>query len=354
MSWRFWRPAVAFAAFAAVSFGSPARAAERDMVIVGSTFLAPFINSVIDNLVTRKVIAAPKTEFAGTGRGVNEFCKGREPFAAPDVVAMSRRIRAAELDLCRDHHGDEVIEIQLGLSALVLVARRDDADFDMSLKDFYRSVAAELPRDVEFVQNRLTTWNAVEDALPALPIRVLVPAPGLGSRGFFEDRFLEAACRGIFEIKTIFIASERVKQCITLRRDGRIGEIGIPYAKNLREAMVAAPKGTVAVAPLNMAKEMLDVVKVLPFDGVAPTQESIANRQYAFVRPLYVYVKRANIKDYNGQGPVRGLRELITELTRERTVGPNGYLVKEGLEPLTTVRREAGRRAALRLEVVER
>ncbi len=324
------------------------------MVIVGSTFLAPYIQSVIENLVTRKVIAPPKTEFAGTGRGVSDFCRTREPYAAPDVVAMSRRMRQAELDLCRDHNGDEVIEIQLGLSALVLVARRDDADFNLSLPDFWRAVVAELPRDVEFVPNRLAAWNAVEDALPPLPIRVLIPAPGLGSRGFFEDRFLEAACRGIFEIKTIFVASERVKQCITLRRDGRIGEIGIPFAKNLREAMIAAPKGTVAVAPLNMAREMLDVVKVLPFDGVTPTQESIANREYAFVRPLFVYVKRANVKNYNGEGPVRGLRELITELTRERTIGPSGYLVKEGLEPLTTAKRQAVRNAALKLETVER
>ena len=353
MTWRLWRQAVALIAVSVLPFASPARA-ERDMVIVGSTFLAPFVQSVIDNLVTRRVIAPPKTEFAGTGRGVSDFCRTKEPFAAPDVVAMSRRMRSAELDLCRDHNGDEVIEIQLGLSALVLVARRDDADFDISLTNFWRSVVAELPNDIEFTPNRLATWNAVEDDLPAQPIRVLIPAAGLGSRGFFEDRFLEAACRNIFEIKTIFIASERVKQCITLRRDGRIGEIGIPYDKNLREAMIAAPKGTVAVAPLNMAKEMLDVVKVLPFDGVAPTQESIANRQYAFVRPLFVYVKRANVKNYNGDGPVRGLRELITELTRERTIGPDGYLVKEGLEPLTPAKRKAVRDAALRLEVVER
>ena len=353
MTLRFWHQAAALAAAVVVSFASPARA-ERDMVIVGSTFLAPYVQSVIDNLVARKVIAPPKTEFAGTGRGVSDFCRTREPFAAPDVVAMSRRMRSAELDLCREHNGDQVIEIQLGLSALVLVARRDDADFDISLTDFWRAVAAELPRDIEFAPNRFTTWNTVEEGLPALPIRVLIPAAGLGSRGFFEDRFLEAACRSIFEIKTIFNASERVKQCITLRRDGRIGEIGIPYAKNLREAMVAAPKGTVAVAPLNMAKEMLDIVKVLPFDGVAPTQESIANREYAFVRPLFVYVKRANVKNYNSEGPVRGLRELITELTRERTIGPNGYLVKEGLEPLTAARRQAVRNAALRLEAVER
>lgn len=323
------------------------------MIIVGSTFLAPYVKSVIDNLVERKVVAPPKVEFAGTGRGVAQFCSPAG-IDGPDVVAMSRRIRAAELDLCKEHKIDDVIEIQLGLSALVLVARRDDADFKIKLSDFYMAVAAEHPRDIEFIPNRFTTWNAVEESLPALPIRVLIPAAGLGSRGFFEDRFLEAACRKIFEIKNIFIASERVRQCITLRRDGRIGEIGIPYDKNLREAMIAAPKGTLAVAPLNMAKEMLDVVKVLPFDGVAPTQETIANREYAFVRPLFVYVKRANVKNYKGEGPVRGLRELITELTRERTIGPNGYLVKEGLEPLTASRRDAVRRTALNLEAVER
>jgi len=354
LRWRLWRRVLALAVAMLLPMVSQAQAqAERDMSITGSTFLAPFIQSVIKNLVDRRVIAQPKTSFGGTGRGVAQFCESAGP-SAPDVVAMSRRIRSVELEVCKENRVDEVIEIQLGLSALVIVARKDDADFNLSLAELYKAVAAELPHDTEFVPNRFTAWNNINNGLPALPIRVLVPAAGLGSRGFFEDRFLQAACRTIFEIRTIFSAVERVEQCIGLRRDGRVGEIAIPYDKNLRDAMAAAPKGTVAVAPLNMAKEMLDVIKVLPFDGVPPTQESIATREYAFVRPLYVYVKKANVKDYQGHGPVRGLREFITELTRERTVGPSGYLVKEGLEPLTTQRREAVRKAALNLEPVQR
>lgn len=60
------------------------------------------------------------------------------------------------------------------------------------------------------------------------------------------------------------------------------------------------------------------------------------------------------MKDYRGRGPVAGLRELITELTRERTIGPDGYLVVEGVVPLAEDERERVRSRALRLATMER
>ncbi|MDA0676257.1 MAG: substrate-binding domain-containing protein, partial [Proteobacteria bacterium] len=278
MSCKSMRRALALAVLAFVLPAAPAQA-ERDMFIVGSTFLAPYVETVVGALVGRKVINPPRTAFGGTGAGVAQFCASAA-LSAPDVVAMSRRMRTAELETCVENGVGGVIEIQLGLSAVSLAARRDDADFSMSLDAFYRAVAAELPKDTEFLPNANSNWNEVHGTLPELPIRVMVPAPGLGSRGFFEDRFLQSACRDVFEIKTIVVAAERVEQCIGLRKDGRIGEISIPYDVNLRKTMQEAPIGTVAIAPLNMAKEMLDVVRVLAFDGAAPTQENIASRTY--------------------------------------------------------------------------
>ncbi len=338
---------------AAVLAGPGAALADRPMNIVGSTFLAPYVQNVVGKLVTAEVIMPPKTAFGGTGRGVSLFCQSATG-DGPDVVAMSRRIRSSELDTCFENGVTQIIEIQLGMSALVLVARRDDADYNLSLRQLYSAVAAELPDDGEFLPNRNATWKAVSEHLPDLPLKVMVPAAGLGSRGFFEDRFLEAACRKIPDIKGIFAAEERVRQCISLRRDGVVGEIGLPYDVKLREAMTAAAKGTIAVAPLNFAQGMTDIVKVLPLDGFAATPDNIADRDYEFVRPLYVYVKRTSVKNYKGEGEVNGLREFITELTREQTIGPEGYLVREGLVPLRIDRREQVRRGALSLRVIER
>jgi phosphate transport system substrate-binding protein len=352
-----FRVVAACAAAVALSAAS-AQAADRPMSITGSTFVAPYVQAVLDRLVSNRLIAPAKTAFGGTGAGVAKFCEN--PGAGePDVVAMSRRMRGSELEFCKENGVNEIIEIQLGLSALVLVARRDDFDYDLTLDELYHAIAAEIPHDGEFVSNKAMTWRAadkkvVEKRLPDIPINVLVPFAGLGSRGFFEDRFLEAACRKIPDIKTIFSGEERRKQCIGLRNDGKIGTINIPYDTNLREAMLKAPRGTIAVAPLNMAEAMPDVVKVLPLDGVMPTHATIGDRSYPFVRPLYVYVDRSAVKNYKGEGPVAGLREFITELTREQTIGPGGYLANEGLIPLTASRRVAVRESALHLHILDR
>jgi len=328
------------------------------MSITGSTFVAPYVQAVLDKLVANRLIAPAKTSFGGTGAGVARFCES--PGAGePDVVAMSRRIRASEVETCKENGVTDIIEIQIGLSALVLVARKDDVDYDLTLDEFYHAVAAEIPHEGEFVTNKSATWRAVdkkvvEKRLPDAPINVLVPFAGLGSRGFFEDRFLEAACRKIPDIKGIFSGEERRKQCVGLRNDGKIGTINIPYDKNLREAMIKAPKGTVAIAPLNMAEAISDVVKILPLDGVMPTHATIGDRTYPYVRPLYVYIDRSAVKNYKGEGPVAGLREFITELTREQTIGPGGYLANEGLVPLTASRRAAVRESALHLHLLDR
>lgn len=43
---------------------------------------------------------------------------------------------------------------------------------------------------------------------------------------------------------------------------------------------------------------------------------------------MYVYVKKDRVQQ------VQGLREYVDELTNEWTLGPDGYLVEEGLIPL--------------------
>ena len=343
---------LALAAVAVLLVAVPARA-ERPMHIVGSTFLEPYVESVVAKLVAEGAIPVPTAAHGGTGPGVASFCSasGND---GPDVVAMSRRMRQVEFDLCKENDVDKIIEIQLGVSALALVGLKNGPNFDLALRDLYLAVAAELPVDSEFVRNTLTTWKAIDPHHPDLPLHVLVPGPGLGSRGFFEDRFLEAACRKIPQIKAIFSASERAKQCVTLRRDGRVGEIGLPYARNLRNAIEKARPGTVAVVPLTFAEEMLDLVKILPLDGELPTPAAIASRNYDFIRPLFIDVNRDRVKSFAGVGPVVGLREFITELTREETIGSGGYLEKEGLVPLRAEQRRAVRDAALGLRIVQR
>ena len=327
--------------------------ANEPIKAVGSTFVSPFLGTVFDRLAKASIIVPPQQDYRGTERGLAAFCQS--PAAdTPSVVAMSRRMRNSEFEQCVQNGVDAVLEIQLGFNTLVLAARRNDADYDLSLASFYGAVARDTPKDEEFVTNETKRWQQLDGNLPDIPIRVVIPAKGLGSRGFFEDRFLQGACRNIPSIRSIFAAEARVAQCVSLREDGAVVEVGVPYDQAIRLAMTDAAPGTVAVVPFNIAAAMTDLLKVLPLDGVLPSPTTVATRTYPFNRPLFVYVKKVHVKDFRGNGPIAGLRELITELTRERTIGPDGYLVVEGVVPLSDDRRAAIRDRALRLVPMER
>ena len=332
----------------------PGRMSGQNLYVVGSTLMGDYTAAVIEHLTKNAALPPPIVSYEGSGRGIATFCAGTG-LATPDIVATSRRILTAELDNCRAHGVTDIIEIQLGYEAAGIVSRRDDQDYPLTLVSMYRAIAAELPKDFhDFVSNRYQRWHEVDPSLPNTEIRLIIPLPSLGGRAFLEERMLQSACRTIPEIASIYQATERVRQCTALRKDGRILELDTPYAQNVVQTLAASPLGTLAVLPLRFITEHQEFLKVQPFDGVIPDYESVATRQYGFIRPLYFLVKKDHVKNYLGAGLVSGLREFITEVTRESTIGPNGYLSKLGLFPLDERTRQRVRRANLRLYTIER
>jgi phosphate transport system substrate-binding protein len=341
------------AAFLAIAAAAPGAGANEPIRAAGSHLVAPLLGQVFDRLVEARVIEPPRQDYRGTERGLEDFCRS----AAPDgisLVAMSRRMRNREFEECVRNGVRRILEIQIGFDTLVLAAGRNDADYDLSLRALYGAVARDTPADEEFLTNESRRWRDLDENLPDTAIRVVLPARGHGARSFFEDRFLQGACRDIRSIRSIFGAEARVAQCISLREDGPVVEVGMPYDQAIRLTMTGAPPGTIAVLPFKMASAMTDLLKLLPLDGVLPSPTTIATRTYPYNRPLFVYLKKAHVKDYRGNGPVAGLRELITELTRERTIGPDGYLTAEGMVPMSDERRTEVRERALRLATMER
>lgn len=322
--------------------------------VVGSTLMNPMTVEMFKHLKQRVPgLPDPRIDSQGTAKGVQGFCAGIGA-DTPDVVAMSRRMRGGEFESCAKHGVTDIIEIQLGIEALVLAVSVRDQDFPLTFDHLYRAVAAELPDNDEFLPNTAQTWNDVDRSLPKSEIRIIVPSSALGARGFFENRFLQGACREMYAFKNIYEASERVRQCIALRKDGHVVELGVPYDTQVIKAMEKAPRGTVAIMPLRFALDAADKVKVLPFETVVATRETVGNNEYIGTRPIYYYVKRAHVKDYTGKGPVVGLREFITEVTRETTFGNDGYLVPLGLVPMAEQKRAQVRDQALRLQPMSR
>lgn len=340
---------IPYAVSSAEALAPPLPDEREHLVIVGSTLVSPFLAIVSEQLSNR--IGLPPAEIlpAGSSAGLRQFCTG-VGVDTPDILALSRRMRKNELDACTTNVGD-IIRITLGYDALVVVSRINDP-LALTLNDLYLALAAEVPSQTFFEPNPNRLWNEIRKDLPAEPIGAFLPAPQLGLRGFLEDRVFQAACRAIPQIRGIFDASSRVKQCLAMRGDGVIQEIGLPFVDNVRAAMEHAPTGTIAVIGLSHAEALSDLVQIVELDGQSASKESIHDNQYQFVRPLNIYIKKAHIKDFRGVGPVHGLREFITEITREETIGSDGYLTEFGLIPLNPETRETNRTQALRLQAL--
>ncbi|CAK0774858.1 phosphate transport system substrate-binding protein [Gammaproteobacteria bacterium] len=332
----------------------PERATGQVMYIIGSTLMKDYTVAIMERLVKNAGLVPGIIVTKGTTRGIEAFCSGTG-LDTPDVVALSRRMRSSELEDCRAHGVTDIIEIPVGYEAAGIVSRRDDQDYPLTLVSMYKAVAAELPKDFnDFIPNTYSRWHEVDPSLPNTEIRMIVPVRSLGGRAFLEDRMLQGACRKIMEIKTIFDSDTRVKQCISMREDGRTIELDTPYDRNVVQTLASSPPGTLAVIPLRFATEHQEFLKLQPFDGVVPNHETVAQRQYPFTRPLYYLVKRAHVKNYRNRGLVSGLREFITETTRESTMGPSGYLAKLGVFPLEPKIRDQIRVSSLRLTILDR
>ena len=323
--------------------------------VVGAALLNPMTAEVFKRLRERAAhVPAPRIESGPLVRDVQAFCAGGGA-DTPDILGLSRRLTGAEYALCAKNGVTDLIEVPIGQEALVLVTRKEDVDVPLTFDTLFRAIVAELPRGDDFLPNTSHTWRDVKGSLPRSEINVIVPSYATVSRKYFDGRFMEGACREIFEYKKIFSADERVAQCVALRRDGHVVEMDPPYTgETVVAALDRSPPGTIALLSLRYALEVSDRLKVLSLVGVVPSRQTVGHLTYPATRSLTYYVKRSHVKDYTGKGPVAGLREFVSEVTRERAVGEAGYLVPLGLVPLASDIRAATRDSALSLTVMSR
>ncbi len=331
----------------------PANTKREAMIIVGSTTLAHQTGLIADRLVSVRGIARPELALSGTARGIARFCAGVGP-EYPDIVAASRRMNRRELQRCIENGAVDVVELRLGYSPLVLAVERGDPVFGLTARHLYLALAAEVPQGGDFVPNPFKTWKQIDPRLPDLDILVYGPATDSGTRGFFDDMVMQAGCRGLAEVKFIYSADERVRQCTTLREDGRYVAIAEPFAETVMQRVITGPYGAIAVVPHQMSEDYEAALELLPFNGVLPTQAAIHADEYDLVQPVLFYVKRAHMRDDRGEGVVRGLREFIAEAMSEEAIGPNGYMEQAGIVIMPARDRERARRSAFRLERFER
>ena len=330
----FIKPAVAACLAALLCTPAVAQLGRDYVYIVGSSTVYPFSTIVAERFGRSTRFRTPKVESTGSGGGFMLFCKG-VGVDYPDISNASRRIKASELETCVDNGVTEIIEIKIGYDGIVFANALDGPDFALTRKDIFLALAKSVPvpGSKEVVPNPNRYWSDVRSDLPRTRIEVLGPPTTSGTR----DKFVELAMRDgcihfdwLRELETE--DAERFQGiCHSIREDGVYTEA--TENDNLIVHKLQSNPRAFGIFGFSNLDQHSDKVKAASIDNVMPGFDAIASLDYPLSRPLYFYVKKDHV------ATIPGLRDFLAELTSERALGEDGYLVDRGLINLTFAER---------------
>jgi phosphate transport system substrate-binding protein len=317
----------------------------RDYVyIVGSSTVYPLSTIVAERFGRSTGFRAPKVESTGSGGGFKLFCDGIGT-EFPDINSASRRIKRSEIARCVENGVSDIVEIKIGYDGIVFAHVLDTPVVALTRKDIYLALAKETPTpDGEALEpNPNRYWSDVRSDLPHFRIEVLGPPTTSGTRDEFVELAMEDGCRKFDSLRQLEQSNPGrfMAVCRTLREDGAYVEAG-ENDNVIVHKLQAKPKAF-GIFGFSHLDQNTDKLKAATIDEIAPTFDAIATLQYPLSRPLYFYVKKDHVP------MIPGLREFLEELTSERALGEDGYLVDRGLVPLAVTERrlEAENAAAL-------
>ena len=310
-----------------IALSAPALA--RDEIrIVGSSTVFPYTQAVAENFANLTGSASPIVESTGTGGGMKIFCGGIGE-AFPDVTGASRAMKASEFELCQSNGVADISEALIGFDGLSLaVSRAGEVDWNLSLKDIYLALAAQVPVDGAWADNPHRTWANVNPDLPAIEILTYGPPPTSGTRDAFVELAMHEGCKELAFVKNGGFDKAWVKEnCSRMRQDGPFVEAG--ENDNLIVQRLNADNTAIGIFGYSFLYENLDVLKGVSLEGVAPSIDAIADKSYPISRPLFVYFKNAH------RGVIPNLEAFIEEYMSDDALEADGYLAERGLVALS-------------------
>ena len=349
--------------------GASARAGLR---MVGSSTVFPFTTAVAENFGAKTEYPTPVIEATGTGGGMNLFCAGLGS-ATPDMTGASREIRASEVQLCQDNGVTEIVEILIGFDGIVLGNSIDAPAMDISKRDMFLALAAEIPMplngagepmlDLEgemlegqsfaditefdcslFVANPYQRWSDIDPSLPSQRIEVFGPPPTSGTRDAFLELGMHLGARRIACMDALYGQNDRQFDQVAsrIREDG--GWVDSGENDNTIVQTLANTPSAFGLFGYSFLEQNGDRIQATLIDSIEPTYDNIANGTYPVSRSLFVYVKAQHV------AVTPGLLAFVEELTSEESWGPFGYLAERGLIALPDTRRADAAMSARRLE----
>lgn len=328
-----------------------AAAPRQQISIVGSSTVYPFAATVAEHVGQGGQIKTPIVESTGTGGGFKLFCGGLG-LEFPDIANASRPIKPSEMKACAASNIKELVEVKIGYDGIVVANLKKSSAQDFTRKEIYLALAKEIP-DPEcaecgkLIENPYKTWDQINPRLPAVKIEVYGPPATSGTRDAFAELVMESGCNEFDWLKDWKKKneSEYKRMCQTMREDGSYIEAG--ENDNLIVQKLGTNPTAFGIFGYSFLDTNRDKIQASSIEKMAPTNDAIADGTYPISRPLFFYVKKAQV------GVVPGIIEYIKEFTDEKAWGDEGYLVDKGLVPLPARLRKEVAETARKLEVMK-
>jgi phosphate transport system substrate-binding protein len=239
----------------------PALAQDKRIAIDGSSTVFPAVEAIAEEFQKANKVKVT-VGISGTGGGFKKFCRGET-----DMSNGSRPILREEMEACRKA-GIEYFELPLAFDALTVAVSPKNT--------FLQCITvAELKTMWEpSAQGKITTWNQVNPAWPAQPMKLF----GAGSDSGTFDYFTEATVGKAKASRGDFTASED-DNVLVKGIEGDANSLGyIPYA------YYAAEQKKLKAVAVDWGKGQ---------GCVAPSLESVVAGKYnPLSRPLFIYVSK--------------------------------------------------------------
>ncbi|MEM9233693.1 MAG: substrate-binding domain-containing protein [Pseudomonadota bacterium] len=319
---------------------------DRHVTIEGSSTVAPYARVMGDFLQNGHNLTISR---AGSGTGLSRLCSGDE--GAPEIAASSRLIKKKELMACAEAGITSLLEQSIGRDGIVIAQYRKAQDMELSPRDLYLAAAHHYPRgddDCILIKNENTRWKDVRSDLPDRQISLIGPPRTSGTRDTFISKILVEGARSYPCLAALeksnpdfFHRATRVRldsQWIDGGEEDEAIAMTLPY---VREAV-----GIFGYAYLLNSEDL----EAIPFDGVLPTNETIASGEYKLSRNLYLYTTPETYRKN------RTVPEFLRGFGSFGAIGPEGVLTRIGLvssghpEPLIDVDTRDGTRSIARVK----
>ena len=323
---------------------SPALAREQ-IRIVGSSTVFPFVAAAAEQFGRNTEFRTPIVESTGTGGGFKLFCSGIGP-EYPDMSNASREIKSSEIALCAENGIQNITELKLGYDGIVIANAINSHTFDLTKRELFLALARQVPRGGKLVDNDYKRWNELNPSLPDIPIAVYGPPPTSGTRDAFVELVMLEGCEEVHEYEEAFPdKDQRKNECQLLREDGGFIEAG--ENDNLIVQKLNSNPDSIGLFGFSFMEQNAAVVKGNLIGGVEPTFDNIASGKYGVSRSLFSYVKNAHAQ------VIPGIQEFAVELTSDKAVGDEGYLILKGLVPLPPEQHVKMKQRAAKLEPLQ-